>query len=66
MRRIRVDLMFENAVEADEVWAKTKSFLKDKQIVNTEREVSFIHYEECHHGEKHPQRCVIIEYFEKE
>ena len=65
MRRIKVDLIFEESTEADEVWAKLKDYLKTKKIINLVKEKSYIDYHECFHGVTPEKPCVNIEYFEK-
>ena len=65
MRRIRCDLIFEQAPEADEVWSALKTYLAKKQISSIALEKSYIEYEECHHDESPHRPCEILEHLEK-
>ena len=60
--RIRCDLMFPKQTDGDEVWAKLKDYLKNKQIKSLVNEKSYIDYHKCMHEENLP--CVPIERFE--
>ena len=66
MRRIRVDLIFEDIAEADDTWAAIKNYIKNKKLRNVLEERSFIEYHECHHDSNPPQPCVILERIEKQ
>ncbi len=65
MRRISVNLIFEQNIEADEVWQALVTYLKNKQIRNIAGEHSFIEYQDCHHDESPPRPCSVLARFEK-
>lgn len=62
--RIRIDLMFPNQIDGDEVWAALKNYLKNKEIKSLVNETSYIDYHKCLHEENLP--CEPIQRFEKE
>jgi hypothetical protein len=63
MRRIRLDLMFVEPSEADELWALMKQKLNTLKIKSLVTEKSYIEYEECGHDMGLP--CQILQRFEK-
>ncbi|KKM00354.1 hypothetical protein LCGC14_1805310 [marine sediment metagenome] len=63
MKRIRVDLAFEEDIEADEVWTAMKNYFQNKKIINQVNEISFIDIHDCGHSTGQP--CVPIERLEK-
>jgi len=65
MRRIKVDLMFNNDFEADEVLEMLIKYFKIKGIKNIVGEKSFIQYEECGHDQSPPAPCKILKRLEK-
>ena len=63
--RVKVDLMFPNKSDGDQVWAALKNYLQTKNIKSLAEEKSFIEYHECHHDESPPQACKVIQRFER-
>ncbi len=60
---IRNRLLFPKKSDADEVWAKLKGYLKNKDIRNLVDEPSFIEYIICRHDEG--KSCSQVERIEK-
>lgn len=63
-RRIKIDLMFEDPLQADNVWKAIKTQAASVKLKNMVNEKSFIQYEECHHDELPPKPCVILQRIE--
>ena len=59
MRRIRVNLIFEEPVDGDSFWNSLKQLASKSKFRNLNSESSFIEYEECGHDQGLP--CSIIQ-----